>query len=215
MDWWSWRWLTHVSSTFAEPSTSSEPVTPRTHGSNCAKRYENTIRVRAWMFCKARFSAFVPPWTCKIAKWSLHVSGLHAHTYVRIPTLNLGTLPVNVVNTLIMAAVTVSMSLLRWYEPICPTKVKWHSDCLIAKPGMQGWLHGGAFRRWNWWCPCTSCETGVLKYMRSSPHCQYRAAIGPASSFGSTGRYSASPVIRCTSANTSALPSFAASTICA
>src|SRR5712672_3515349 len=37
---------THLSSTFALPSTSSPPVRPRTHGRSCAKKYAITIRKR-------------------------------------------------------------------------------------------------------------------------------------------------------------------------
>lgn len=37
---------------------------PRVHGSSCARRNATTIRRRAWMFCRARFSAAVPPSSC-------------------------------------------------------------------------------------------------------------------------------------------------------
>jgi hypothetical protein len=56
---------THLSSTFALPSTSSPPERPRTHGRSCAKKYAITIRRRACIFCNARFSASLPPCTRK------------------------------------------------------------------------------------------------------------------------------------------------------
>jgi hypothetical protein len=78
-----------ASSTFALPSTSSQdplPVLPRTHGSSCASRYENTMRRRAWMFWRARFSVWEPP--C---------------------TLYCGVRPVSAVNVVSMAEIMLSM----------------------------------------------------------------------------------------------------------
>ncbi|CAI7853080.1 unnamed protein product [Closterium sp. NIES-53] len=43
------------------PAAPPFPPCPRTQGSSCAKRKASTMRRRAWMFCRARFSADVPP----------------------------------------------------------------------------------------------------------------------------------------------------------
>lgn len=53
------------SPTFALPSTSKEPPPGRLRvvGSICANSYAVTMRVRAWMFWRVKFSAIVPPCT--------------------------------------------------------------------------------------------------------------------------------------------------------
>ena len=52
----------YLSSTFADPKTSSPPGSPRAHMISCANKYAKTMRRRACTFCMARFSRWVPPY---------------------------------------------------------------------------------------------------------------------------------------------------------
>ena len=67
----------YLSSTFADPKTSSPPGSPRAHMISCANKYAKTMRRRACTFCMARFSRWVPPYNLNF--------GILPVTAVKIP----------------------------------------------------------------------------------------------------------------------------------
>ena len=57
------------------------PGSPRVHGISRANVYASTMRMRAWMFCNARFSVLLPPYTLYTGRFCVANSNTESTQY--------------------------------------------------------------------------------------------------------------------------------------